>query len=245
MQVFLAGGGTIDGDGIASEFRQRMAIREEMWEIFYDECHRFEKATGKKTDDIVRYVSGVDRDLTLTFREMEGDHYETDSAIDFRWYRRLFRTNTIGNLGKLLGINPKDEKVAVFLSWRFKELYSDVWLGPMLAGITDEEKNDQIIGYLDGRLQIAEYRAIPYSEYLKTDHWQDVRMRAHARGASKCCMCSETERLDVHHNDYDRLGEELDTDVAVVCRKHHQQFHDSTVLQRKKRRWKAHKPSAD
>ncbi len=67
---------------------------------------------------------------------------------------------------------------------------------------------------------------LPYSEYLKTDHWQQRRERALDRAGHHCQVCHSTERLEVHHNTYSRLGHERDADLVVLCRNCHGLFHN-------------------
>lgn len=64
-----------------------------------------------------------------------------------------------------------------------------------------------------------------YREYLQTSHWQGIRLRALDRAGRKCQVCASKTRLDVHHNDYSRLGGELMTDVVVLCHSCHTLFH--------------------
>jgi 5-methylcytosine-specific restriction endonuclease McrA len=46
------------------------------------------------------------------------------------------------------------------------------------------------------------------------------------RAGYKCQVCSSIESLHVHHNTYDNLGDELPTDLIVLCDICHGQFHD-------------------
>ena len=64
-----------------------------------------------------------------------------------------------------------------------------------------------------------------YAEYLKSYHWQAMRPRALKRAGHKCQVCAAVTSLDVHHNDYSRLGGELMTDLVVLCRRCHELFH--------------------
>jgi len=65
-----------------------------------------------------------------------------------------------------------------------------------------------------------------YQEYLKTDHWERRRQRSLALAGQACQICKSTKNLNVHHNDYSRLGSELDSDLFVVCEKHHKMIHE-------------------
>lgn len=65
-----------------------------------------------------------------------------------------------------------------------------------------------------------------YADYLKSAHWQETRYKAIQRAGQKCQVCASTDRLDVHHNNYSRLGGELPTDLVVLCRPCHELFHE-------------------
>ena len=77
--------------------------------------------------------------------------------------------------------------------------------------------------------QIEDLKNIPYKEYLKTDHWKEVRNKALYRAKYKCQLCSSKENLNVHHNTYENRGQEKDQDLVVLCQKCHGKFHDKFV----------------
>lgn len=66
-----------------------------------------------------------------------------------------------------------------------------------------------------------------YAEYLQGSHWRDeVRPAALKRAADKCQLCGAQDiSLHVHHNSYERLGNELPTDLVVLCENCHARFH--------------------
>jgi hypothetical protein len=64
-----------------------------------------------------------------------------------------------------------------------------------------------------------------YNEYLQSPHWKETRKRALERSGNHCSVCMSTKNLNVHHNNYERLGEELDTDLTVLCKKCHDIFY--------------------
>lgn len=66
---------------------------------------------------------------------------------------------------------------------------------------------------------------MPYERYLLTAHWRAVRNLALQRAGYQCQRCRVTRELQVHHQTYERLGEELDTDVEVLCRGCHLGHH--------------------
>lgn len=75
--------------------------------------------------------------------------------------------------------------------------------------------------------KIAFLRAMPYEEYLKTEHWQQFRKKALKHYHYQCQKCDATGvRLDVHHLTYERRGCELLEDVITLCKECHEKEHD-------------------
>jgi len=78
--------------------------------------------------------------------------------------------------------------------------------------------------------KIRQLQAMPYGEYLKTDHWQFRRFRALNEAGRRCQVCNATGLLDVHHRTYERRGMEEPSDLTVLCRKCHRTFHETGSL---------------
>ena len=72
----------------------------------------------------------------------------------------------------------------------------------------------------------TELSRMRFEEYLKTPEWKTRRSRALIRAGNRCQVCTNTDRLEVHHRSYERFGDELLEDLVVMCRKCHQHFHD-------------------
>ena len=69
-------------------------------------------------------------------------------------------------------------------------------------------------------------RSLPYEQYLRSRHWLDVvRPAAIERANGRCQLCGGERDLHVHHNNYDRLGAELPSDVVVLCSRCHWHHH--------------------
>lgn len=65
-----------------------------------------------------------------------------------------------------------------------------------------------------------------YEDYLKSNHWQRVRAEALERAEYKCQLCgARNVQFNVHHNSYANKGHELDSDLIVLCRRCHSNFH--------------------
>jgi 5-methylcytosine-specific restriction endonuclease McrA len=67
--------------------------------------------------------------------------------------------------------------------------------------------------------------AMPYSEYLETLHWKNVREDALTHAQQRCQVCNSPQHLEVHHRTYDRKGCEMLSDLIVLCRSCHGLFH--------------------
>lgn len=81
--------------------------------------------------------------------------------------------------------------------------------------------------------RIRKLRAMPYKEYLRTPDWKRRKEDILRTAGYRCQACSNTSGpLDVHHNTYDNLGEELDRDLIVLCRDCHGTFHKHRRLGR-------------
>ena len=74
--------------------------------------------------------------------------------------------------------------------------------------------------------RLVELRQMPYREYLRTPEWRRTRAAALVRAGYSCSLdVAHTENLEVHHRTYERRGEELETDVVVLCRDCHRAHH--------------------
>jgi len=75
-----------------------------------------------------------------------------------------------------------------------------------------------------------------YSKYLETAWWIVRKARALKLGLNKCNRCGTTHRLRVHHITYERLYNERDMDLQVVCETCHRIIHktEPTTFKRQK-----------
>jgi len=75
--------------------------------------------------------------------------------------------------------------------------------------------------------EIQRLRDLPYHDgYLKSSWWRRRRHVRLQKAKGKCEKCGAvTSFQDVHHVHYDRLGEERDSDLEVVCRDCHGKAH--------------------
>jgi hypothetical protein len=116
-----------------------------------------------------------------------------------------------------------------------KKLYEDwVYAKEVLETIQAKLRNATIIEncmeklYRDSRLD--ELRSMDYGQYLQTPEWQSTRLRAIENSQGKCERCGAIQiDLQVHHKNYERVGQELQTDLMVLCKECHEKVHGLAV----------------
>jgi 5-methylcytosine-specific restriction endonuclease McrA len=86
---------------------------------------------------------------------------------------------------------------------------------------------EQRLRRLARQSRAAQLRKMPFSDCRLTPEWQARRVAALARGGYRCQTCGENDaRLEVHHNTYERYGDESFNDLIVLCARCHQLFHE-------------------
>lgn len=71
-----------------------------------------------------------------------------------------------------------------------------------------------------------------YRAYLQSDGWQVRREGALRRAGHRCQLCNGSERLQVHHRTYERVGNELPEDLTVLCFGCHRRLHQPVLKER-------------
>lgn len=66
-----------------------------------------------------------------------------------------------------------------------------------------------------------------YEDYLRSEHWQDVRRRYRASKLNHggCYICGSSENLNLHHKTYKRIGNERLNDLIYLCAPCHSYVH--------------------
>jgi hypothetical protein len=64
-----------------------------------------------------------------------------------------------------------------------------------------------------------------YREYMRSDLWAGTKRRYYDSCLPQSCMVCQAPNFDLHHKTYARLGEEKLTDLAPLCRLHHETLH--------------------
>jgi hypothetical protein len=91
--------------------------------------------------------------------------------------------------------------------------------------IFGERNKDYSFERFANKTRIKFLKEMPYSDYLQTSEWQEIRKRALKRAYYKCQICNSNGILHVHHRTYERRGEELLSDLIVLCEACHKHYH--------------------
>lgn len=64
-----------------------------------------------------------------------------------------------------------------------------------------------------------------YAKYLMSSKWKRKRYRAMKLAGWWCQVCNNAKAVDVHHLTYERIFNELASDLRAVCRDCHGKLH--------------------
>lgn len=65
-----------------------------------------------------------------------------------------------------------------------------------------------------------------YEDYIASPEWCIRRERALMIAGNHCQLCGAKNNLEIHHNTYEHLGNELDHELFVLCEPCHAKHHD-------------------
>lgn len=68
---------------------------------------------------------------------------------------------------------------------------------------------------------------VPYSDYLNSEHWSQVRNLRIKMDDNKCAICGCGDNLRVHHITYRRIGDEDLSDLITLCASCHEKVHSA------------------
>ena len=69
-----------------------------------------------------------------------------------------------------------------------------------------------------------------YEIYLRSDEWNSIRQSVLMRASYQCEQCMNAGRLHVHHLTYERVGNENEDDLIVLCEDCHNSEHPEKHL---------------
>jgi hypothetical protein len=103
--------------------------------------------------------------------------------------------------------------------WRWRSGY----IGGLSCKPCTEKIDEQWEEYKD---RMHRLKTMPYSEYLKTEHWKTTRNYKLEDARYRCELCFSRKSLNVHHKTYRFRGCEPPCDLIVLCFLCHAKFHD-------------------
>ena len=65
-----------------------------------------------------------------------------------------------------------------------------------------------------------------YEDYIRSKQWKAKADETKRLAGYRCQVCNSDEELNAHHRTYERLGEELQSDLVCLCAKCHSLFHN-------------------
>lgn len=71
--------------------------------------------------------------------------------------------------------------------------------------------------------------AFNYADYLKSEAWNVRRQWKLDSAGHRCQVCNSSDKLQVHHRTYDRIGQEKEFDLVVLCDNCHEIYHKVMV----------------
>lgn len=80
--------------------------------------------------------------------------------------------------------------------------------------------------FLSFKDQLKELGFDSYSKYLASPHWKGVRVDYESSDLPQFCLGCKSNRFELHHRTYTRLGNEKLVDLIPLCRECHKKVHD-------------------
>lgn len=72
-----------------------------------------------------------------------------------------------------------------------------------------------------------EVQSIPYSLFLTSEYWNEIKKIIHERDKNKCTVCGRKGELHVHHTTYKHVRKEYNhlEDLQLLCSECHYNIH--------------------
>lgn len=77
-----------------------------------------------------------------------------------------------------------------------------------------------------------------YRDYLDSEEWRELKLDLLMNRGCRCEECFDDKQpneLDVHHKTYERIFNELETDLILLCRRCHRLEHNLPILSFRKK----------
>jgi len=172
-------------------------------------------------DILINFINSYDKKIVIDNKKVDYIQYENKEEI----YIDLGKKNLNDFFFKLQNDFKIDEEILNledgFLVYKFN-IENDVIVGEFDFG------NGEIVDLFTVEtyvyLTTRNYKRV-YHSYLNSKDWHDKRNIMLKYAEYKCCRCNETENLQVHHLNYNTIGNESLNDLEVVCNSCHNKIH--------------------
>lgn len=160
-------------------------------------------------------VQGSSKELVVSLCKRAIDN----SDIVFAWIDSQDCFGTIAELGYARG---KNKKILIAGKQRFE----DLWFVYEMADKVDFDKfSNPLISFF--YLVVKSSKSKNYATYIRSEEWAAKANAAKKRAGYRCQVCNRSSKevvLDAHHRTYERLGNELPSDITVLCRDCHELY---------------------
>jgi hypothetical protein len=75
--------------------------------------------------------------------------------------------------------------------------------------------------FVTGNIMTTQLWMTIYQNYMNSQEWRAKREKVLIFWGNRCALCNSQDRIQVHHRTYERLGQELLTDLIPLCYKCH------------------------
>jgi hypothetical protein len=65
-----------------------------------------------------------------------------------------------------------------------------------------------------------------YQAYINSPIWRKKVEEYFSRHRRRCWLCGTTDKIQLHHQTYENMGREEDSDLLPVCETHHRAIHE-------------------
>ena len=166
---------------------------------------------------VLDFINRYDKQLNLSSKKVDWIDYENSSYI----YIDFSKNDNLNNLIWSLKDDFKVEQTILNLDDVFAVYEFSIGCDCCLGEVDDRE-----LFNVETKVQLIDrnYKNV-YHAYLQTKEWYDKRNQVLKFSDYKCNRCEETENLQVHHLNYNSIGDESMNDLEVVCKSCHKGIH--------------------
>lgn len=170
---------------------------------------------------LIKFINSYDKTIVIDYEKVNYIQYENKEEI----YIDLGKKDLTKFLFKLEE-NFKIEEIINNLEYGFLVYQFFISNNTCLGEHEIKNYGFNEIFTVETRVHLISrnYKKI-YHSYLNSKEWHDKRNTMLKYAEYKCCRCNETENLQVHHLNYNTIGNESLNDLEVVCNDCHKKIH--------------------